>query len=66
MFLDVDDILLPQYGETYKEEFSYLLRRFPLASSFSYRRYNVDFLTGKHAALFNICKDNLQQYDTTG
>ncbi|KAH7721653.1 Protein F13G3.3 b [Aphelenchoides avenae] len=42
---DIDDILFPRLGSKYIGEFRRLAARAPTAASFSYNRYNADFVT---------------------
>lgn len=46
---DIDDVLLPQLGNTYLEEFRRLTLMLPRAVSYHYRRFNTEVMTSASA-----------------
>uniref|UniRef100_A0AC35F467 Glycosyltransferase family 92 protein n=1 Tax=Panagrolaimus sp. PS1159 TaxID=55785 RepID=A0AC35F467_9BILA len=53
---DIDDILFPQLGKKYIQEFRSLAYQNPFAAGFSYNRYNIEVATSK---ILKIGKQNL-------
>uniref|UniRef100_A0A914PUX1 Glycosyltransferase family 92 protein n=1 Tax=Panagrolaimus davidi TaxID=227884 RepID=A0A914PUX1_9BILA len=53
---DIDDILFPQLGKKYIQEFRSLAYQNPFAAGFSYNRYNIEVATSKFSSKFSLSK----------